>query len=207
VSNPAKKPFTEPLIKTVLVVAGSLAIFFPAWLPETPVLPTEDGMVESLQLILLFTVSAFWFGGAKAAGSIAPFYKIMGTITFAAALGEGDSLIEKTIKFPVEFIYIPLGIFALLQFTSHKNHFGEFLNEFTSHATAGFYASSLILIIVLAQFLGGPLLWKASLGENYHSDVPKTVKAYLELLACYLLLVGTIGLCLAPKAHDPTALD
>ena len=90
---------------------------------------------------------------------------------------------------------------------TNRQYFGEFFAEFSSHPAAGFFASAFMLIFVLARFLGTSLLWKASLGENYHPDVPNTVEAYLELLACYLLLVGTIGLCIAHRSHDPTAID
>ncbi len=204
---PHKKPWKQALISSALVVLGSLAIFFPAWLPKSPVLPTEDGIVEAMQFALLLATSAFWFGAARPAGHIGPFYSIMGAFTLAIALGEADSLIEKTTHFPVEYFFIPLSLFVLLTFKKHRQHFGEFLSEFTSHPAAGFFASAFMLIFVLARFLGTSLLWKASLGSNYHPDVPDTVEAYLELLACYLLLVGTIGLCLAKRTHDPTALD
>lgn len=206
-SKPSQKTWKQPLITAILVVLGSIAIFFPAWLPDSPVLPTEDGIVEAMQFALLLTTATFWFGAARPAGRIGPFYQIMGAFTLASALGEADSLIEKTTHFPVEYFFIPLSIFVLLKFKKHHPHFGEFLGEFSSHPAAGFFASAFMLIFVLARFLGTPLLWKASLGENYHPDVPATVEAYLELLACYLLLVGTIGLCLANRSHDPTEFD
>jgi hypothetical protein len=207
VSEPAKKPWKQPLITAVIVVLGSVAIFFPAWLPDSPTLPTEDGVVEGLQFVLLLATAAFWFGASRPAGRIGPFYQIMGAFTLAAALGEADSLIEKTTHFPVEFFFIPLGLFALFKFKKNREHFGEFFGEFSSHPAAGFFASAFMLIYVLARFLGTSLLWKASLGDNYHPDVPNTVEAYLELLACYLLLVGTIGLCLGTRSHDPTEFD
>lgn len=131
----------------------------------------------------------------------------MGAITLASALGEADTLIERTTHFAVEWFFIPLGIFALAKFRRHRRKFGAFLNEFVSRPAAGFFASAFMLIFVLARFLGTSLLWKASLGSNYHRDVPATVEAYLELQACYLLLIGTMGLCLAPRTHDPTEFD
>ncbi len=189
------------------MVAGSFAICFPAWLPENPALPTEEGIVEALQFILLLVTSAFWFGAARPAGKVGPFYQIMGAISLGSALGEADALIERTIIIAVDWFYLPLGLFALAKFQKHRRHFGEFLNEFVSRPAAGFFASAFMLTFVLARFLGTPVLWKASLGENYHPDIPQTVEAYLELLACYLLLIGTIGLSLAQRSHDPTAFD
>lgn len=206
-TGPSFKSSQHPLISAALVLAGSFAIFFPAWLPETPALPTEEGIVEGLQFVLLLATSAFWFGAARPAGEVGPFYQILGAICLASALGEADTLIERTIPFEVEWFFIPLALFALAKFRRHRRHLGTFLNEFVSRPAAGFFASAFMLIFVLARFLGTSLLWKASLGENYHRDVPLTVEAYLELLACYLLLIGTMGLCLAPRTHDPTEFD
>ena len=204
--SPGKSP-KQPLISTALVVAGSFAIFFPAWLPENPALPTEEGIVEALQFILLLATSAFWFGAARPAGKVGPFYQIMGAISLGSALGEADALIERTIIIEVEWFYLPLGLFALVKFQKHRRQFREFLNEFVSRPAAGFFASAFMLTFVLARFLGTAVLWKASLGESYHPDIPQTVEAYLELLACYLLLIGTIGLALAQRSHDPTSFD
>lgn len=205
--NAEAKSWKHRLLTTILVVAGSIAIFFPAWLPDSPALPTEDGIVELLQLALLLAGAAFWFGASRPAGDIGPFYQVMGAIALASAIGESDGLIESSTGIKVEILYIPLGIFALLKIQRNRQHFGDFVQEFTSHPAAGFFGSAFMLIYVLARFLGAPFLWKATLGENYHPDIPTTVEGYLELLACYLLLVGTIGLCLAPRAHDPTAID
>lgn len=205
--EPTPKPWKQPLISAFLVVAGSFAILFPAWLPDNPTLPTEEGIVEGLQLVLLLATSAFWFGAARPAGKVGPFYQIMGAVALGSALGEGDDLIERTTHFAVEWFFIPLGIFALIKFVGNRKYLGQFIGEFVSRPAAGFFASAFMLIFVLARFLGTSLLWKASLGENYHPDVPVTVEAYLELLASYLLLIGTIGLCLAPRAEDPTEFD
>ena len=202
-----EKSWKQRLFTIAMVIAGSIAIFFPAWLPESPVLPTEDGVVELLQLALLLTGGAFWFGAARTAGAVGPFYQIMGAIALASAIGESDGMIESTTGIKVEFFYIPLGLFVIGKFYRSRQHFSEFFLEFTSHPAAGFFASAFMMIYVLARFLGAPFLWKATLGSNYHPDIPKTVEGYLELLSCYLLLVGTIGLCLAPRSHDPTFLD
>ena len=206
-SEPHARSWKHRLVTAGLVVLGSVAILYPAWLPEHPVLPTEEGAVEGLQLALLLASAAFWFGAARPAGDIGPFYKIMGAFSLAGALGEGDSIIESVVKVQVEILYIPLGLYVLWTFRKHRKHFPRFFNDFTSHPAAGFFASAFMMIYILARFLGTSFLWKATLGENYHNDIPETVQSYLELLACYLLLVGTIGLCLQPRDHDPTETD
>ncbi len=189
------------------MILGSIGILFPAWLPDSPVLPAEDGIVESLQVILLVATGAFWFGAARTALHLGPFYQIFGTLAIASAIGESQDSIQQTLNIHFSFLYIPLIIFALIKFFAHKKHLGAFIARLTSHPAAGFFASAFIMIYVLARFLGTSLLWKASLGDNYHSDIPLTVSAYLELLACYFLLIGTIGLCLTPQPHDITAID
>ena len=206
-SDQATRSWKHRLVTAGLIVLGSVAILFPAWLPEHPTLPTEEGAVEGLQLALLLAAGAFWIGASRPAGKVGPFYKIMGAFFLAGALGEGDSIVESVVKVQVEIIFIPLGLYVLWTFNRNKKHFPQFFNDFTSHPAAGFFASAFMMIYILARFLGTSFLWKATLGENYHSDIPETVQGYLELLACYLLLVGTIGLCLQPRDHDPTETD
>ncbi len=38
--------------------------------------------------------------------------------------------------------------------------------------------------------------WRASLGEAFSPEIPKICKSYLELLACYLIFIGALGLSL-----------
>lgn len=202
-----KKPWKQPLIAAISVVIGSVAIFFPAWLPESPRIPTEEGIVEGLQFTLVLATAAVWFGIARSAGRTGPFYQIMGVLSVALALGEADSLIEKTTHFEVEYFYLPLGLWILLHLKKHRVHLTEFLGEFVSHPAAGFFASAFLLIFVLARFLGTSLLWEASLGSNYSQEIPQAVASYLELLAYYLFFVGAIGLGIRPHSHDPTEFD
>lgn len=203
----SKKPkniWKRRIIIALLIAAGSILILFPAWLPEHTTLPTEESAVEGLQVFLLLIAAAFWFGAAKAAGRIGPFYKLMGLGGIAAALGETEGMAQAYLPFPFHYIFIPAAIYAAILFFKNQKYFPRFYSEFTAHPAAGFFASALIMIYVLARFLGTSVLWKATLDGNYHPDIPRTVEGYLELLACYLLLVGTIGLCIREKEEDPT---
>lgn len=186
------------------MILGSIGILFPAWLPDHPRLPTEESAVEGLQVALLLIAGAFWFGAARAARETGPYYKIMGTAAIAGALGEGDALFEQTTKIPIEYVFYPLAVYGLFLLLKNRKAFGPFINEITSHPAAGFIASAFMMIYVMGRFLGTSLLWKATLGEAYHRDIPDTVQGYLELLACYLLLIGTLNMCRAPRTYDPT---
>ncbi|MDB4408880.1 hypothetical protein N9165_02300 [Akkermansiaceae bacterium] len=202
-----KKIWKRRIVIALLVVAGSILILFPAWLPDNPKLPTEESAVEGLQVFLLLAAAAFWFGAAKAAGKLGAFYKLMGVGGIAAAMGEIEGMTQDYLPFPFHFLFIPAAIYVLVLFFKNQKYFPRFYSEFTSHPAAGFFASAFIMIYVLARFLGRPFLWKATLGANYHPDIPATVGGYLELLACYLLMVGTIGLCIREQDEDMTEVD
>ncbi len=200
----AKAFWKARLFTAFLVIIGSILILFPAWLPNHPRLPTEESAVEALQIILLLASAAFWFGAAKSAGETSPFYRVMGAAGITAALGEVDGLARNFLNVPSWAVFVLPGIYMLVLILKHRRVFPAFYTEFSTHPAAGFFASALIMIYVLARFLGTSYLWKAALETNYHPDIPRTVEGYLELLACYLLFVGTIGLCLRDRKHDPT---
>jgi len=204
VSAPIAKSWKHRLLTTFLVVLGSILILFPAWLPDHPRLPTEESTVEALQMALLFICAAFWIGASRSAGETGPFYQIMGLCALAGAFGEGDSLFEEMTNIPIAYVFGLLSLFTLILFVKHRKKFGPFIEELTSPPAAGFIASAFMMIYVLARFLGTPILWEAALGSAYHRDIPDTVQGYLELLACYLLLIGTLGLCLSTRKHDLT---
>ena len=222
----AKGFWKRRLLVVILIVAGSILILFPAWLPDSGFpstdertaeggqleettskgfsLPTEESAVEGLQLLLLLGSAAFWYGAAKSAGEIGPFYRVMGAGGIAAALGEADYLVNDNLNIPSWILFVIPALYILFLSLKYRRQFPAFYTEFTSHPAAGFFASAFMMIYVLARLLGTPHLWKATLKSNYHPDVPSTVQGYLELLACYLLFVGTIGLCLRDRRHDVT---
>ena len=200
----AKAFWKARLVTAFLIILGSILILFPAWLPNHPRLPTEESAVEALQIILLLASATFWFGASKSAGETAPFYRIMGAAGIAAALGEVDGLARSILEVPSWTIFTLPVLYIAVLFLKNRRKFPTFYTEFSTHPAAGFFASAFIMIYVLARFLGTSYLWKAALESNYHPDIPDTVQGYLELLACYFLFVGTIGLCLRDRKHDPT---
>ena len=200
------KIWKKRLVITLLIIVGSILIFFPAWLPDFQGLPDEQSAVEAMQVFFLLIAASFWMGASRSAGDVGPFYKAMCAAGIAAALAELDFSPAGSYIPKQGFIFAILG-YALILFFANRKKFGVFYTEFTSHPAAGFFASALIMIYVLARFLGEPFLWKAALSEHYHPHIPQTVEGYLELLACYLLMVGSIAMSLGPRGGDLSELD
>ena len=70
----------------------------------------------------------------------------------------------------------------------------HFLGVLGNHAGAGFIAAALLIIYVFNRVIGSRAFWKATLGADFSPAIPRTCKGYLELLACYLIFIGTLGL-------------
>ena len=47
-----------------------------------------------------------------------------------------------------------------------------------------------------SRVFGSDAFWEATLDGQHHPDTPEICRAYLELLACYFVLLGSIGFCL-----------
>ena len=56
-----------------------------------------------------------------------------------------------------------------------------------------------------ARVFASEAFWSAPLDGQHHPDTPKVCAAYLELLACYFVLLGAIGFCLplTRRGHPP----
>ena len=61
---------------------------------------------------------------------------------------------------------------------------------------AALIAAALLIIYVFDRVIGGKAFWQAALGSAFAPEIPLICKSYLELLACYLIFVGSIGLAL-----------
>jgi len=44
--------------------------------------------------------------------------------------------------------------------------------------------------------IGAPPFWQAALGDAFSPEIPRICKSYLELLACYFVFVGSLGLAI-----------
>ena len=49
---------------------------------------------------------------------------------------------------------------------------------------------------VFNYLFGSENFWRAALGPDFSKDIPEICSGYLELLACYLLFIGALGLSL-----------
>ena len=191
------------LLKTALVVGGLFLVLWPAWLPDNSVTGTravtEDSVVEGLQWVLLLAAAAFWWATSYSTGKTGPFYRLMAVGSLAGAFGEADRLWYELTSIRVDWVFLILGAYGAHLLIKNKAVFGTFIEEISAGPAAGFLASAFLMIYVLARALGSPVFWQATLGPRYHNSIPDTVQGYLELVACYLILIGTLGICGGPK--------
>jgi len=78
----------------------------------------------------------------------------------------------------------------------HRRVMIRFFETMGHHAGAGFIAAALLILYVFNRVISTEQFWEASLGGPVSPEVPKICKTYLELLACYFILVGSIGLAI-----------
>ena len=194
------------LVKTALVVGGLFLVLWPAWLPDDIAYGTravtEDSVVEGLQWVLLLFSATFWWAASYSRPVTGPLYRFMAVGCLAGAFGEADRLWYDLTGVNVDWIFVILGGYALRLLLKNKKAVGAFVEEVTVGPAAGFLVSAFLMIYVLARALGAPLFWKATLGPRYDHAIPDTVQGYLELVACYLILVGTLGICGGPRKEE-----
>lgn len=179
-----------------MVCAGSVAILLPAWLPNGSDIPFAASTVELLQAALLAGSSIVLFGAAAHAKLYRPACRVLGLILFAAFIGEIEDFIHGIMgwNFPDKWI-IGLALFAaLITSLRHKREMVSFAGTLGQHAGAGFIAAALIILYVFNRVIGSEPFWRATLGEDFSPKVPHNCRSYLELLACYLLFIGSLGL-------------
>jgi hypothetical protein len=65
--------------------------------------------------------------------------------------------------------------------------------------------AALLILYVFNRVVGSRRFWRASLGDGAFSpEIPDICKGYLELLACYLIFVGTIGFAVTLARRSST---
>ena len=70
----------------------------------------------------------------------------------------------------------------------------HFLATLGNHAGSGFIGAALLIIYLFNRVIGRPPFWQAALGAAFSPSIPRICKSYLELLACYLIFIGSLGL-------------
>lgn len=178
-----------------MICAGSVAILLPAWLPNRPSVPLERGTVELLQATLLGAATAVMLGALSHAGPFRPVCRMLAFCLMAAVVGELEDFISGVLgkPFPEGVVVGVLLLAALITALRHRRIMGRFIGTLGNHASSGLIGAALLILYVFNRVVGSRRFWKASLGDAFSPEIPEICKSYLELLACYLIFVGTIG--------------
>jgi hypothetical protein len=181
---------------TLLVAAGSVLILMPAWLPDKPSFPVEGGVVETLQILLLLGATAVAIGGTRHAGRFRPICRVFACGLAAASFGELEDVLGLILgrSFKVIWITGPLLAAALFTLLRHRAATGLFFASLMRHAGTGMIAAALLILYIFNRVFASRAFWKAALEDSYTPEIPAICGAYLELLACYFVFVGTVGL-------------
>jgi hypothetical protein len=197
-SDNRSSSWLRTLVRVALICAGSVAILLPAWLPNRPSVPIERGTVELLQAVLLAAGCAVFFGATAHAGRNRPVCRILALGMAAAVVGELEDFVSGVLgaRFPENWVVGGILLVALITGLRHKKVVVAFVGTVGRHAGAGMIAAALLIIYVFDRVIGGRAFWLAALGPGFAPEIPLICKSYLELLACYLIFIGSIGLAL-----------
>lgn len=199
--------WSRTLLRVALICGGSVAILLPAWLPNRPKVPIESGTVELLQASLLAAAAAVMFGASSHAGVNRPVCRVLALGFFAAFVGEIDDFISGTLnlKFPAVWVIALILLTALITTIRHRRVMLHFFSTLGNHAGSGLIGSALLIIYVFNRVIGNSKFWKATLGAAFSPQIPKICKSYLELLACYFIFIGALGLSITlARRKEPT---
>ena len=193
--NPVRPSWRRMLVRVIMICAGSVAILLPAWLPNRPSVPLERGTVELLQTALLAASTAVMIGALSHAGPFKPACRVMAFALAAALVGELEDFISGILgwPFPEAWVVGVLLLAALITIFRHRKIMLRFFGTLGHHASSGLIGSALLILYVFNRVVGSKRFWKATLGTAFSPEIPDICKGYLELLACYLIFIGSIG--------------
>ncbi len=188
----------KTLLRGLLICAGSVTILLPAWLPNKPGAPLERGSVELLQAGLLAAATAVMTGALAHSGHRRSVCRVLAFGLAAALVGELEDFISGILDwpFPEGWVIGALLVAALITILRHRKTMVKFIGTMGHHAGAGFIAAALLILYVFNRVVGAPQFWEASLGEGFNPEIPRICKSYLELLACYFVFVGALGIAI-----------
>jgi len=195
--KPARKPsWSRTLVRVLMICAGCVAILLPAWLPNRPSVPVGRGTVELLQSFLLAAAAAVMLGAAPHSAAYRPVCRVLALGLIAAFVGEIEDFVSDILRwpFPEAWVIGVILLVALITAIRHRRVMVHFIATLGQHAGSGLIAAALLIIYVFNRVIGSAAFWKASLGDAFSPDIPKLCKSYLELLACYLIFIGALGL-------------
>ncbi len=135
-------------------------------------------------------------GAAPHARQNRPVCRILAFGLIAGFIGEMEDFISGILgwKFPEAWFVGGILVVALATVVKHRRVMLHFLTTLGNHAGSGLIGSALLILYVFNRVIGSSKFWKATLGPAVSPEIPKICKSYLELLACYLIFVGILGL-------------
>lgn len=186
------------MLRGLLICAGSVTILLPAWLPNRPGVPLERGTVELMQAGLLAAAAAVMIGALAHAGPRRAVCRVLAFVLAAAVIGELEDFISGIMDWPFPDVWVIGGLLgaALITGFRHRWVMLRFFETMGHHAGGGFIAAALLILYVFNRVIGAPQFWQAALGDAFPPEIPRICKSYLELLACYFVFVGSLGLAI-----------
>jgi hypothetical protein len=163
--------------------------------------------VELLQAVLLAAAAAVILGASPHAGHNRPVCRVIALFLIAAFVGEIEDFVSGImgLKFPETFVVGIILLIALITIMRHRRVMLHFFTTLGNHAGSGLIGAALLIMYIFNRVIGSPKFWKATLGTAFSPEIPKTCKSYLELLGCYLVFVGILGLSITlARRKDPT---
>jgi predicted membrane protein len=188
--------WSRNLLRAALICCGAAAILLPAWLPNRGRSPIERGTVELLQALLLAASAAVMLGASSHAGYNRPVCRVIAIILLAAFIAEIEDFLSGVmgLKIPEGLVIGGILLAALLTALRHRRVMVHFISTLGNHAGSGFIGAALLIIYVFNRVIGSSKFWKATLGTAFSPEIPKVCRSYLELLGCYLVFIGVLGL-------------
>lgn len=196
--RPGAGSWKTNLLRGLLICAGSVTILLPAWLPNRPGVPLERGTVELMQAGLLAAATAVMTGALAHSGHRRSVCRVLAFGLAAALVGELEDFISGIMDWPFPDVWV-IGVLlgaALITILRHRRVMVRFFETMGHHAGSGFIAAALLILYVFSRVIGAPPFWQAALGDAFSPEIPRICKSYLELLACYFVFVGSLGLAI-----------
>lgn len=191
-----KSSWSRVIVRTTLICGGCVAILLPAWLPNRPTVPIEQGTVEFLQAALLAAAAAVILGALPHAGYNKPVCRVIALGLIAAFVGEIEDFVSGILqkRFPEALVVGLILLVAVITALRHRKVMLHFFSTLGNHAGSGLIGSALLIMYVFNRVIGSQKFWKATLGADFSPQVPRICRSYLELLGCYLVFIGILGL-------------
>ena len=196
--RPGAGSWKTNLLRGLLICAGSVTILLPAWLPNRPGVPLERGTVELMQAGLLAAATAVMTGALAHSGHRRAVCRVLAFGLAAALVGELEDFISGIMDWPFPDVWV-IGVLlgaALITILRHRRVMVRFFETMGHHAGSGFIAAALLILYIFNRVIGAPPFWQAALGDAFSPEIPRICKSYLELLACYFVFVGSLGLAI-----------